>query len=92
MKKDLHLEISSDLSYEGMVVEIVGNRKVIDKQKKYYSQTHIATLDLDKGVENIQIKIFPPINKQNWDFSYNEFTEILQKAKKLLIQVNKEPK
>ena len=70
--------ICSDLDYEGMVVDIV------------YKNSTFAILNQDKGIENTEIKLFPPITDECWNFSYNEFIETLEKAKKLLIQINKE--
>lgn len=94
MKKGLNLEISSNLDYEGMVINIVYNQEEInftDKQKKHYNQKQIATLNQDKGIENIEIKLYSS-QEAFLEFSLEEFIEILEKAKELLIQVNKEPK
>jgi len=46
----------SDLDYEGIVVDII------------YNNSTVATIKQDKGVENIEIKIFPPLNNEFWDF------------------------
>ena len=91
MKKGLNLEISSDLDYEGMVVNIVYYPEEIDFddiEKKYYFQESIATLYQDKGIENIEIKLYPSRREEYLEFSYKEFIDILEEAKKLLIESN----
>ncbi len=89
MKKGFDLEISSNLNYEGMTVNIVYNPEEINfnDKKKYYTQKQIATLNLDKGIDNIEIAL----NLSQEDFlifPFEEFKEILEKAKKLLIEIN----
>ena len=53
-------------------------------------QESIATLNMDKGIDNIEIKMFKP-NKEYWEFKLEDFVDILEKAKKLLIEINEEP-
>ena len=77
--KGFKIRICSDLDYQGMVVDIV------------YNNATFATLNQDEGIENIEIKLYSSQEKF-LEFSLEEFIEILEKAKKLLIQVNKEPK
>jgi hypothetical protein len=90
MKKGFNLEVSSNLNYDRMVVNIVYNPEDINfnDDKKYYVQKQIAILNLDKGVDNIEIEL---ISSQEvfFIFPLEEFQGILEKAKKLLIQVNK---
>jgi len=76
-----------------MVVNIVDISKQVKKEnginRVTYKQRIVAILNQDKGVDNIEIKIFSPINDKCWNFSYKDFMEFLEKAKKLLIQINK---
>ena len=76
MKNNFHLDISSNLDYEGMVVDIM------------YKHDILATLNQDKGIDKIEIIIFSPTHSDNWSFSYEEFLQILQKAKETLIKAN----
>lgn len=76
MDNNFKLEICSDLEYEGMIVDIL------------YKNDLIATLNQDMGMENIVIKLFQ-IQNEFLNFSYKDFLEILEKAKKLLIEINK---
>jgi hypothetical protein len=62
MNNNFLLEISSDLDYEGMVINIS------------YKNDIIAILNQDKGVDNIEIKIFSSINDECWNFIYKDFT------------------
>ncbi len=95
MNKNFNLEISSDLDYEDMVVNIVHNIKEINfsnknngENKILYKQKTIAVLNQDKGIENIEIRIYSPTNEKFWCFSLDEFLQTLQKAKELLIKCN----
>jgi len=90
MKKKFNLEVSSNLDYEGMVVNIVAMSEIVDKERGVYRQKTLAVLNKDKGMENIEIKIYPPIKEQYWEISYDELITVLKKAKELLIEVNKE--
>ncbi len=91
MKKGFNLEISSDLEYEGMVINVIYNPdQPQEPRNNIYKQELLAVLNQDKGIENIGIKLYAPEWKEYWDFSYKELIEILEKAKELLIQVNKE--
>ena len=99
MKNYFNLEVSSDLDYEGMVVNIVyipQNNNFLESNDENIKISHkqevLAVLNQDKGVENIEIKLYPPIGKEYWDFSYEEFIQIFKKAKKLLIQSNQDQK
>ena len=92
MNKHFNIEMSSNLDYEGMVVNIVYNIRENDKKcsenKVIYKQKTIAVLNQEKGIKNIEIKIYPPKDENYWDFSLDEFLEILQKAKEILIKSN----
>jgi hypothetical protein len=82
------LEICSDLDYEGMVVDI--NYIYEKKSSNKEIQDQVATLNMDKGKDNIEIKIFEASN-DFWEFKLEEFLDILEKAKKRLIEINEEP-
>ena len=90
MKKGFNLEISSNLNYEGMVVNIIYYPEEINfnDKKKYYTQKQIATLNLDKGIDNIEIELL--LSQEDFlIFPLKEFMELLEKAKKLLLEINK---
>jgi len=76
--KYFKIRLCSDLDYEGMVVDIV------------YKNSTLATLNQDKGIENIEIKLYPPQLDKYWEISYKTFIEILEEAKKTLLEINKE--
>ena len=60
-----------------------------DKKKHYNNQKQIVTLNQDKGVENIEIKLYLQQTEEYWGFSYREFINILEEARKTLLQVSK---
>lgn len=73
------LELSSDLDYDGMVVEI-----------SYDKQT-VARLNYDKGIDRIEIEIITNIeNSIPLIFPLQDFLEILEKAKKLILKCAEE--
>lgn len=64
------------MNYEGLVVDIS------------YKNDLIVTLNQDKGSKNIEMSIYSSTNKKFWSFTLEEFLQILQKAKELLIKCN----
>ncbi|MFA6119336.1 MAG: hypothetical protein WC688_05415 [Parachlamydiales bacterium] len=77
MNKNFNLEICSDLNYEGLVVDIS------------YKNDLIATLNQDKDIDNIEIKLYSIKVGTSLKLSYKDFVDVLEKAKKLLIEINK---
>ena len=75
MRDQFYLQMCSDLSYEGMVIDI------------RYEDKRIASVNYDKGVNNMEIEIF-----QNQDCFYllDDFMHILRDAKELAIKCAKE--
>jgi len=74
INKYLKVRLCNDLDYEGIVVDIV------------YKKATLATLNQDKGIENIEIKLYPPQLNKHWEISYKNFIEILEEAKKNTIR------
>ncbi|NGX36288.1 MAG: hypothetical protein K1000chlam1_01129, partial [Candidatus Anoxychlamydiales bacterium] len=54
--------------YDGMVVDIV------------YKNSSLATLNQDKGIENIIIKLYPPQIDECWDLG-----KVIQEQQKYLL-------
>lgn len=66
--------LSSDLDYEGMVVNI------------YYLNATVARVVEDKDPSKMKIEIFsPPEGEKTWEFLFDDFIELLQEAKKILM-------
>ena len=76
MKKKFSIELSSDLDFEGMVVDIS------------YDMQPIASLNYEKGIEKIEIEMQP--NARKLAFPIEEFFHILHKAKELAVKCAKE--
>ncbi len=69
MLKDIRIEISSDLDYEGMVVDIL------------FKNNLLAKLECDQGFENTKIHFFEKKNENAvWELDYFSFVEILNKS------------
>ena len=78
-RKRLEIEISSDLDYEEMIVNIISDGE------------NIATLSQEEGFENLKIEIFPPLESKSWVFFFDDFDKALQSAKKQLQTMHKLP-
>lgn len=71
----------SDLNFEGMVIDI-----------SYNMQT-IASINYDKGLDNMEIEIFPvKENSPELIFPFQDFLAALEKAKKLAMKCADEDK
>lgn len=71
------IEISSDLDYEEVVANIL------------YEEETVAILSQEKGLENLEIEIFPSVEAKPWKFSFDDFLNALQLSKKCLIDMQK---
>ncbi len=72
-------DILGDLDYEDLVADI------------YFEDEILAVLTQEEGFENLRIRLYPPINKEFWDFRFDEFDEVIQFAKKRLWELRKIP-
>lgn len=68
----------SDLDYEGMVVDVS------------YDMETIASINYDKGIDNIEIEVYPISEKLK--FPLDDFFLVLEKAKQLAVKCAKEDK
>ena len=79
MKKKLTIELSSNLDYEGMVVDI------------NYNSTTLVSINYDKGIHNMEMEFFPSgIGKEKVLLSIHEFSGILKEAEQLALKCFKE--
>lgn len=78
MNKQFTIELCSDVDFEGMTVEIL-----------FDNQT-IATLNYDKGIDNIEMEISENVEKLA--FPLQGFLTAVEKAKKLIIKCAEEDK
>ena len=72
MTSNFKIIISSDLNYNDLCAEI------------YYLDQFVAVITQEKGIENLMIEIYPHSINNHWNFRYEHFLEILNKAKKIL--------
>ena len=71
------LEVSSDLDYEKMVINL------------YFSNNHIAILDCDEGIDKAKIAILDRYTDNIvWSFDYQNFIQSLKLAYEKLKEVN----
>jgi hypothetical protein len=78
--KDISLEfsISSDSNFEELIADIGFEDKLV------------AILSQEEGFEKLRIRLYPPKDGDFWDFSYDQFSTILQKARKRLWELRKD--
>jgi hypothetical protein len=75
--KELRIEVSSDLDYEGMVIDII------------YLNNLLAKLDCDQGLDKTQIHFFGKDGEDPiWKLEYSSFNEVLDKAFQKLKEAN----
>ena len=75
MEKRLTIELSSNLDFEGMVVNICSNMMTI------------ASINYDKGIDKMEIEFFPFGNpNEKTILPLEDFVDVLKKAKQLGIK------
>ena len=75
--EDFKTRISSDLEYEGMVIDIL------------YKNDQVAKLSCDKGIEKALIEIFHPDEEKSvWQLEYSSFEKVLKEGFGRLKEVN----
>lgn len=74
------IDVGSDQEHEDLVAEI------------YWDEEFVAMLTQELGYERMAIAIHPRSDGEAWEFGYDEFIEILEKARKRLGELRKRPK
>lgn len=81
MNEKFSIEMCGDLDFNGMVIDIS------------YNMTNIASVNYEKGIDNIEIEILPfGDNTQKLIFPLQGFLNALEKAKRLAKQCAEEDK
>ncbi len=77
--KEINFEFSvgSDLDFEDLIADIG------------FEGNLVALLTQENGFQNLRIRIYPSKNQEFWDFRFDEFEDILQRAKKRLWELRK---
>lgn len=65
-------DIVGDLEHEDPIADI------------YFEDQILAVLTQENGFQNLRINIYPPKNNDFWDFRFDEFESVIQKAKERL--------
>lgn len=77
--KNFRVIFVSDVDYEDLVSDI------------YFENKKVAMLTQERGYENLEIEIYPPLNQEFWVFKFSEFEEAIQHAKRRLWELRKLP-
>ena len=70
--------VASDIDFEDLIADIG------------FENNLVAYLTQEDGFKNMRIRIFPPQNRDFWDFKLDEFVEILNRAKQRLWELRKD--
>lgn len=79
MEEKFIIRICSDIDYEDLVADI------------YFKDKIVAMVTQELGFENLEIKIYPPVNAEFWVFKFSEFESAIQHAKQRLWELRKLP-
>jgi hypothetical protein len=77
--KEFRVVIASDLDYEDLVAEI------------YFKDQIVAMLTQELGFDYMEIEIYPSKTQDFWHFKFLEFENVIQYAKKRLLELRKIP-
>ena len=70
--------VASDIDFEDLIADIG------------FENNLVAYLTQEDGFKNMRIRIFPPQNRDFWDFKLDEFVEIFNRAKQRLWELRKD--
>lgn len=79
INKKFRTDIVGDLDYEDLIADI------------YFEDQILAVLTQEDGFENLRIKIYPPKDKDFWNFKFDEFEDVIHHAKKRLWELRRIP-
>ncbi len=75
---NFEFSVASDVDFEDLIADIG------------FEDNLVALLSQEQGIENLRIRIYPPKDKEYWDFRLDEFQEIINRAKTRLWELRKE--
>ena len=78
MASEFKIIISSDLEYNELCAEL------------FFKDQFLGIITQENGIDNLEIEIYPPQNKEKWNFKFSEFEAILNSAKKELWNMRKD--
>jgi hypothetical protein len=78
---ELHFEftVASDVDFEDLIADIG------------FENNLVAVLTQEEGFQNLRIRIYPPKDKEFWDFRLDEFDSVVHRAKERLWELRKMP-
>jgi len=71
--------VASDVDSEDLIADIG------------FEDNLVALVTQEDGFQNLRIRIYPPKNKEFWDFRFDEFEDILHRVKERLWELRKLP-
>ena len=71
------MTVGSDVDFDDLIADITFENQLV------------ALLTQEDGFQNLRIRIYPPKNKEFWDFRLNEFEKVIDRAKTRLCELQK---
>ena len=78
-EKKFEFTVGSDIDFGDLIADIGFENKLV------------ALLTKEEGFENLRIRIYPPKDEEYWDFRFDQFEEIINRAKKRLWELRIQP-
>ncbi|WP_098039220.1 hypothetical protein [Estrella lausannensis] len=73
-------------------VDIVGYLEYKDLSADiYFKDQFVAEIEQEDGFENLRIRLYPPKDRECWEFSFDEFQNVIQKTKHRLWELRRQP-
>lgn len=79
INEKFRIDIFGDLDYEDLVADV------------YFEDKILVVLTQEEGFQNLRIRIYPPKDVEFWDFRFDEFEDIINRAKNRLWDLRKMP-
>ncbi|MBS0655626.1 MAG: hypothetical protein JSR46_07610 [Verrucomicrobia bacterium] len=74
---NFEFSVGSDVDFEDLVADIG------------FENNLVALLTQEEGFNNIRIRIYPPKDKEYWDFKLDDFIDVVKLAKNRLWELRK---
>ena len=78
-KINLEYSVASDVDFEDLIADIGFDDKLV------------ALLTQEDGFENLRIRLYPPKDREYWEFRFDEFQNVILKAKNRLWELRRQP-
>ena len=78
MNNKFQFRVMSDSNYEKLIVEFFCGDDL--------RNDFIGLINQEKGIDSLELEIYPKTNGQPWKFNLEEFVDVLHQAKRHLLK------